>query len=406
MSTCRLNSDSPLINVVDLGTHSLCGNFPASRSEQIGRFPLSLGLSTQTGLLQLTESPSLEDMYGMNYGYRSSLNKSMVAHLSSKVEYLMTFIDDKMPLTVLDIGSNDGTLLSFYPKSFTKIGIDPTIKKFKEYYNDDIITCSEFFTSSTFSKVSPSNKADIITSISMFYDLPDPVDFVSQVKDVLSKNGIWHFEQSYMPSMLRTNSYDTICHEHLEYYSLQVVQDILAKCNMRIIDVSFNSINGGSFAVTASHDDSKYDSNRPLIDWMLSMENRMKLNTPTPYRLFEDKAYAHKQDLSELLKSLNMSHQTVAGYGASTKGNVILQFCELTTDLIFGIAEVNPDKYNKFTPGQYIPIHSEEDIKSQNPDYMLVLPWHFRNSIIQREQDFLRNGGKLIFPLPEIEIVG
>ena len=406
LSKCRISNKDDLINVCDLGIHSMCGFFPNNTNIEIDKGSLALGWSPSSGLLQLIEERDVSSMYGDNYGYRSGLNKSMIYHLKNKVQYLTSINKLKENSVVLDIGSNDGTLLSFYGDNLTKIGIDPTIKKYGSYYKKDIIKVNDFFNADIFLKTSDNQKADLITSISMFYDLPDPNAFVSHIRECLSPEGIWNLEQSYMPSMLRTNSYDTICHEHLEYYSLDVLKRLLEKNNLRIIDVIFNKINGGSFSVTACHESASYQSNNKIINWMLGQEKRMELNTPSPYREFERRSYLHRSDLIELVKTINNSGETIAGYGASTKGNVILQFCQFTSNDLIGIAEVNEDKFGKYTPGSKIPIMTESEIKMENPEFMLVLPWHFRESIISREKEYLLKGGKLIFPLPEIEIVG
>jgi hypothetical protein len=239
----------------------------------------------------------------------------------------------------------------------------------------------------------------------MFYDLEKPSDFVSDIRDVLAPDGIWHFEQSYMPSMLRTNSYDTVCHEHLEYYSLGPVKALLESQGLRIIDVEMNAVNGGSFAITASHADSPLASNRPVVEWLLEQEDRMGLNTPAPFRDFEERVFRHRDDLSRLVKTLNADGKKVLGYGASTKGNVLLQFCGFTTADLPCIAEVNPDKFGKCTPGSHIPIVSEAEAHALEPDYFLILPWHFKSGILEKERDFLARGGKFIVPLPEIEII-
>ena len=217
--------------------------------------------------------------------------------------------------------------------------------------------------------------------------------------------GVWHFEQSYMPSMLRMTSYDTVCHEHLEYYSLDVVQRILDAAGMRAIDVKMNAVNGGSFAVTAARKADPRRGSEAVINWLLEQEERMALDTPRPYREFEERVYRHRNDLVRLLKTLAADGKTVLGYGASTKGNVVLQFCGLTTKEVSAIAEVNPEKFGAFTPGTGIPIISEAEARSMKPDYFLVLPWHFKEGILQREAEFLASGGRMIFPFPEIEIV-
>jgi hypothetical protein len=344
-------------------------------------------------------------MYGDNYGYRSGLNGSMVRHLQQKVRFLERLVKLRPSDIVLDIGSNDATLLKAYEPGPRRIGIDPTGRKFAQYYPPDVALIPDFFTAASFEQAFPGELARIVTSIAMFYDLERPGEFVRDIKRVLAPDGIWHFEQSYMPSMLRTNSYDTICHEHLEFYSLGVVRDILAQGGMRVVDVQMNAVNGGSFAVTACHEDGPFASNRPVIEWTLKQERGMGLDTISPYRDFERRVHAHRESLKDLIESLVADGKRIIGYGASTKGNVLLQFCGLTAAHIECIAEVNEDKFGSFTPGTGIPIVSEVEARRRNPDYFLVLPWHFKSSILEREKDYLAAGGKFIFPMPEIEII-
>jgi len=245
-----------------------------------------------------------------------------------------------------------------------------------------------------------------VSSIAMFYDLEAPIEFARQVESILADNGIWHFEQSYMPSMLRLNSYDTVCHEHLEYYSLGVVKRILEQAGLRLVDVVMNAINGGSFAVTAAKATNKsVRANQPVIDWLLEQEDRMGLHTPRPFRDFEERVFRHRDDLTRLIRTLTADGKKILGYGASTKGNVVLQFCGLTARDIPAIAEVNQEKFGCVTPGSHIPIISEAEARASNPDYYLVLPWHFKDGIVRREKEFLSRGGRMIFPFPEIEIV-
>jgi hypothetical protein len=209
-----------------------------------------------------------------------------------------------------------------------------------------------------------------------------------------------------MPSMLRLNSYDTICHEHIEYYSLGVVKKILDAADLRLVDVVMNAVNGGSFAVTAARRSNRsVPANSAVIDWLLEQEDRMGLNTPRPFRDFEERVYRHREDLTRLIRSLVADGKRIHGYGASTKGNVVLQFCGLTDQDIEVIADVNPDKFGCFTPGTHIPILSEQDSRAMEPDYYLLLPWHFKEGILRREKEFLSRGGKMIIPFPEIEIV-
>ena len=402
---CRIGDSSNLTTVLSLGNQYLTGVFPKDKSEKITKGPLELVWCSDTGLLQMKHSFSLDEMYGDNYGYRSGLNSSMVAHLQQKINTLENLVILSEDDLVIDIGSNDATSLKAYSGKHKKVGIDPTGLKFQQYYNDEITLIPDFFTSEKYKNVFGSKKAKIITSIAMFYDLEEPLKFVKDIENCLADDGIWHFEQSYMPSMLRTNSYDTICHEHLEFYSLRVVKNMVESCGLRIIDVQMNAINGGSFAVTVCKNNSNFKSNIPVINWLLKQEDEMGLNTVKPYLEFKERVFKHRTSLKELINALVADGKKVFGYGASTKGNVLLQFCGLTTKEIPYIAEVNEEKFGAYTPGSLIPIISEEEAKSMKPDYFLVLPWHFKENILKREKEYIANGGKFIFPLPEIEIV-
>lgn len=405
ISKCRISGSTNLITVLSLGEQYLTGVFPKSQDEQVTKGPLDLVWCPDSGLLQMKQSYSLDEMYGDNYGYRSGLNGSMVKHLNQKINTLEKMVKPSGDDLVIDIGSNDATSLKAYTGKFKKVGIDPTGKKFIEYYTDDITLIPDFFSAKAFKTNFPNSKAKIVTSIAMFYDLESPMTFVNDIEEVLADDGVWHFEQSYMPSMLRTNSYDTICHEHLEFYSFKVIINMLESCGLRVIDVQMNAINGGSFAVTACKKNASYKSNLPIINWMLKQEDDMGLDTPKPYRDFEERVFRHRKNLTELIEALVADGKKIIGYGASTKGNVLLQFCGLTTAHIPYIAEVNEDKYGSFTPGTNIPIISEKEARAMNPDYFLVLPWHFKTGILEREREFMEQGGKFIFPLPEIEII-
>jgi len=405
LKKCRVSGSGNLIPVLSLGRQALTGVFPRARQTPVTAGPLELVWCPDSGLLQLAHSYDANEMYGENYGYRSGLNQSMVRHLTLKVHLLERLANLKPGDVVLDIGSNDATSLKAYrTPGLTRIGIDPTGDKFKEFYTDDIELVPDFFSAAAFRSRAP-KRARIVTSIAMFYDLADPIAFARQVAEVLEPDGFWHLEQSYMPSMLRLCSYDTICHEHLEYYSLSTLQHIMDAAELRMLDVQMNAVNGGSFGVTVAHRDSTHPSNAVMVDWLLEQEDRMGLHTPRPYRDFEERVFRHRRDLVKLLQGLRSAGKSILGYGASTKGNVVLQFCGIGPDTVEVIAEVNPDKLGSFTPGTHIPIVSEAEARAMEPDYFLVLPWHFKDSIVQREREFLAAGGKMIFPFPEIEVV-
>lgn len=392
---------------MDLGDQTLTGVFPKSASIPVSVSPLELAFSPESGLVQLAHDYPGELMYGETYGYRSGLNASMVRHLTAKIEHLETAV---RPLqendVVLDIGANDATSLKAYKTSaLRRIGIDPSAAKFREFYPDDISLEVDFFNREAFLRQSKA-PARIITSIAMFYDLPDPIAFAKDIASVLAEDGVWHFEQSYLPLMLDQLAYDTICQEHLEYYSLSVVKYILSKAGLKLVDVALNDVNGGSFAVTATHEaNTTLAVNSETIEGLLAKEDAAGLMTHAPYKAFAGRANEHATLLVDKLRSLKASGAKILGLGASTKGNVLLQYAGIGPDLLDAISDVNPDKWGCVTPGTHIPIVPEAVARAMKPDYFLVLPWHFRNGIVAREAEFLSEGGKLIFPLPNLEVV-
>jgi hypothetical protein len=407
ITKCRVSGSENLISVLNLGNQVLTGVFPRSPEEPVTRGLLELVWTPESQLLQLSHSFDPDEMYGENYGYRSGLNQSMVDHLTTKIHNLERQVELEPGDCVIDIGSNDATTLKAYEtRGLRRIGIDPTGLKFPSFYPPEIQLLPEFFPTPNLKKAIGGSKTKVVTSIAMFYDLEEPVAFAKAVAEILDRDGIWHFEQSYMPSMIRLNSYDTICHEHLEYYSLHSVKYVLDRAGLKILDVQMNGVNGGSFAVTAAREDSRLKENRVTIDWLMEQEIRMRFDSPAPFREFEERVYAHRKSLKSLIEALNSDGKKVLGYGASTKGNVVLQFCNFSSRDIQAIAEINPDKFGSFTPGTHIPIVSCDEAARMKPDYYLVLPWHFKDGIVRREQAFLSGGGKLIFPFPEIEIVG
>lgn len=405
---CRICGNQTLAPVLSLGEQYLTGVFPRERDVGLTCGPLELVRcdgADACGLVQLRHTYDHGEMYGPNYGYRSSLNNSMVRHLADKVARLRTRVSLTDADLVIDIGSNDGTLLSNYPAGGpTLVGIDPTAAKFRSFYRSDIRVIPEFFSAALLDRHFPGRRAKLVTSIAMFYDLEAPQEFAAQIADVLADDGMWHFEQSYLPSMLRKTSYDTICHEHLEYYALRQIKWIADRTGLKIIDAMFNEVNGGSFAVTLAPAAAPYLEATEKIDAILAEEARMGLQAAETYGAFAERVTDHRSRLLDLLREIRASGKRVVGYGASTKGNVILQYCGLTEAEIACIAEVNPDKFGCVAPGTWIPIVSEAVAKASHPDYLLVLPWHFRENLVAREQAYLRGGGKMIFPLPAIEI--
>jgi hypothetical protein len=330
----------------------------------------------------------------------------MVQHLRAKALGLDSIVTSTAGDVVLDIGSNDGTLLGCYPARGQQfIGFDPCASRFREYYREDIVAEAQFFSAAAYRNSLGATKAKIVTSIAMFYDLDQPLEFMQQVAEILAEDGIWHLEQSYLPAMLEANAYDTICHEHLEYYALRQIKRMVDDVGLKIISVSRNEVNGGSFALTLAKQGATYPEDESNISALLAEEERLGLGTVAPFRRFRDRVLEHRQELLTALAQMRRQGRTVLGYGASTKGNVLLQFCEISSRDLTAIAEVNEDKFGCYTPGTNIPIISEAEAKQMRPDCFLVLPWHFRSNIICREDGYLQAGGALLFPLPRVEFL-
>lgn len=409
IDSCRICGNSDLVPILNLGVQHLTGVFPRSRDAAITCGPLELWKceteSGGCGLLQLKHSYNSSEMYGENYGYRSSLNASMVAHLKGVVQDLSRLVELVDGDLVLDIGSNDGTTLSFYPETTVRVGVDPTAAKFRRYYKPSIQIVPEFFSAKRFDTLFGGAKARIVTSIAMLYDLEDPLAFAREVASILRTDGVWHFEQSYMPFMVSKTGYDTICHEHVEYYALSQIEWIMARAGLRILRVTLNEVNGGSFGVTVCKTRSPLMSDTDHVTRILRHESDHGFNSVAPFAEFGRRVEAHRAELVDFLQRLRSQQATVLGYGASTKGNVILQYCDIGPDLIPAIAEVNQEKFGSFTPGTWIPIVSEWEAHAMKPDYFLTMPWHFRDNLLQREHAFLESGGKMIFPLPHLEVV-
>ncbi len=410
-NTCRVCGSASLRKVIDLGPQYLQGSFVKPGKEMPSSRKIDCSLvrcnpeadENACGLLQMEHSVPSEILYAA-YWYRSGTNNTMRNHLKSIVDSVVNTVNhSKHPLT-LDIGCNDGTLLGYYPKNFIKYGCDPSdvAQEVKEAtVVQDIFPSEELF------KLLEGKKLDVITSIAMFYDLESPVDFVKGIKRFLAANGVWVFEMSYMPRMLELDSYDTICHEHLEFYSLAVLEKILGLGGMKAFKISFNEINGGSIRVYATHkENSKHDrkENLALINEIRHKEFDLELDTDKPYIAFQQRIEKLKVELLDLLVKLKKDGKKVHVYGASTKGNTILQWCDIDVSLVEYAAERNPDKYGAYTLGTNIPIISEEDSRAMNPDYYLVLPWHFKEEFLEREKEALDKGTGFIFPVPVIEI--
>ncbi len=383
---CRICGSLDLTDVLDLGTQYLSGHFPQRDSILLTpRAPLSLSIcSTENGgcgLVQLRDSVDPALSFNSNYGYESSLNKSMQVHLSNSVSKVLQMTGISQGIFV-DIGSNDGTLLSSISDDFMLIGVDPIIANFPDSYNSGLVGIESFFPSAKLVDILAGRKVNVFSSFSMLYDLENPKSFVSEVSSLLDDdNGIWIFEQSYLPSMVEQVSFDTICHEHLEYYSITDISNLLSSAGMRIIYSEINEVNGGSVQIVATKNNSVYPKFNELDEVLLRKEGMQGVGTINYMLKFSKNVERAADKIRSDIANFNRTHEKVIGLGASTKGNVLLQYCGIDAKLISSIGEVNKRKFGCVTPGSWIEINDEDKlIKKGIKSVAVVLPWHFRES--------------------------
>ena len=404
LTTCRICKNIELQDVISLGDQYITSRFPKYGDFSTPKTSITLCLCHMCGLVQLRETTNSDELYEHEYGYRSGISNTMRAHLKSYKEDICGMVELNDGDTILDIGSNDSTMLQYYDSKYRRIGVDPTGKQFQEYYGEVELLPTYFTRENMVSKFGDI-KCKVVSSISMFYDLPDPVQFAKDIYSILDDDGIWTCEQSYILTMLRTNSIDTICHEHLEYYSLHPVKEIADRAGFHIIDIKFNDCNGGSFRIYFAKKTSRFQENTEVVQRVLQEEREYGITNPQIYFDFMAKCDTQVKYLKTFIDTVNANGKKTYIYGASTKGNCLLQYANIgETDIKYAV-ERNPKKVGKMTCTG-IEIISEETMRESPPEYLLVLPWHFREEILERERAFLEGGGQFIFPFPQFEIVG
>lgn len=402
ITKCRLCKGESLTRVIDLGEQYITSRFPVHGDWSTPKIKISLSFCESCALLQTSQTTNASDMYEQEYGYRSGINTTMRSHLKAYQEEILTKVTLQEGDCVLDIGSNDSTMLQYYNPNLLRVGVDPTGKQFREYYGS-VNLIADYFTKNNFRSVYPTQKCKVVSSISMFYDLPDPVEFARDVYEILDDEGIWTCEQSYLPSMLKTNSIDTICHEHLEYYSVHQIKLIADMANFKICNLSFNKCNGGSFRIYLAKKESI--THVELKDELQRILNEeIYLKNKSVYNDFISNVGIQINKLKAYIEDLKTANKEIWIYGASTKGNCLLQYANIDHTQIRYAVERNPDKVGKMT-STGIPIISEETMRKNPPAALLVLPWHFRDEIIVRENDYLKMGGAIVFPFPEFNVI-
>jgi NDP-4-keto-2,6-dideoxyhexose 3-C-methyltransferase len=403
---CRICQGTELDEVVDLGNQVITSRFPKVGDTSTPSGLICLIMCKGCRLVQLRDTTPATEMYEHFYGYRSGINATMRKHLADFNAELCSKVTLNPGDAVLDVGSNDCTFVGNYPEHVLRHGCDPTGVQFTDFYTETKTTLiPTYFTKAAIqTTLGNDRRFKAVTSISMFYDLPDPVQFAKDVYDVLEDDGVWGLEQSYAATMLERNSIDTICHEHLEYYGVRQIKNIMDRAGFKILDISLNECNGGSFRIyVAKATSAVHIENVDLVNTFLENEIKSGMHTTERYAKFVEDCKAEVDKLVAFVTLAKKDGKATYVYGASTKGNCLLQFANLDSSAIPYAVERNPLKVGR-TTSTGIEIISEETMRENPSAYMLVLPWHFRSEIIQRESKFLENGGQLLFPFPHFEV--
>lgn len=400
---CRVCGSYDLREVLSLGDQAIAEW--STKAKKATRIPLDVVRCPDCDLLQLRHTTNPRLLWNENYGYRSGINETMRNHLQGIADAVTYEADLQAGDIAIDIGCNDGTLLKNYPMGVYRVGFEPSRNVGVYAHRDHAVDklYMDFFSANQYVRDYGEHSAKAITAISMFYDLDDPNVFVHNIKRCLEPDGVFVVQQNYVGGMLAQNAVDNICHEHLEYYSLYSLQNLLKRHEMEVYRVEQNDLNGGSFRTFICNNGA-----RPVERSVSELERREDiegLTTNQPYQEFGDRARANGHELKDYVEDQLNQGKKIYVYGASTRGNTLLQYAGLDKTQIIAAAERNPDKVGKVMPGTEIPIVSEKEARAANPDFFLVLPWFFREEFVQREREFMAKGGRLIFPLPRLEIV-
>ncbi len=412
--SCRLCGSRSLTPIVDLGAQVLASAFATETNRDrlpTRKVPLELVRCNPQlderacGLVQLRHSFPPDLMYS-EYWYLSGVNQTMCDALAQIAARTSDFVELAPGDVVVDIGCNDGTLLNSYQvPGLDRVGFDPAQNL--AGMKDAFLRVPTYFNASSYRAVRGAKQAKVVTSIAMFYDLEDPNQFTAEVADILDDKGVWILQMADLPNMLRFNMFDNICHEHLCYYHLAPLETLFHRHGLKLVDVEMNFVNGSSYRLyirkIGGPPPTKAAADR--IAKLRFDEFNLALDTDAPYEAFKRNIERNKHDLLFFLNQAKQQKKTVFVYGASTKGNVLLQYCGIDTSLVPFAADRNPRKWGASTLGSNIPIISEEDARAKQPDYFLVLPYHFMDEMLVRERAFTDRGGKFIVPVPSVKLV-
>ncbi len=404
IKNCRNCKNTELFDLFSLGKISFTGRFPNTIRQNVPKAYLNVLMCKKCKLVQLDRNFDLNYLYGKSYGYRTGINKTMTDHVKKIVRKCSALVKLKSKQYVLDIGSNDATLLNFYANDIIKVGVDPLVNKYKKFYKKINYKISNFFKIKNIEKIKIKKKFKIISALSVFYDLRDPNKFIKEIKKILDDKGVFVLEHVDLYYIIKNNIFDTICHEHLIFYSSKIIIEMMKNNGLKVFNHEYNEINGGSSRYYICHSKTNFKVSKN-IKKVLLRENLQGIELKKTYKLFFTKILNEKIKLIKLIKKIKNQGQDIHGYGASTKGNVLLQFYNINNKVVNYIADRNPLKWNSFTPGTRIKIISESQSRKIKPHFYLVLPWHFKNEILIREKNIRKKGTKFIFPLPKVRVV-
>ena len=404
IKNCRNCKNTELFDLFSLGKISFTGRFPNTIRQNVPKAYLNVLMCKKCKLVQLDRNFDLNYLYGKSYGYRTGINKTMTDHVKKIVRKCSALVKLKSKQYVLDIGSNDATLLNFYANDIIKVGVDPLVNKYKKFYKKINYKISNFFKIKDIEKIKIKKKFKIISALSVFYDLRDPNKFIKEIKKILDDKGVFVLEHVDLYYIIKNNIFDTICHEHLIFYSSKIIIEMMKNNGLKVFNHEYNEINGGSSRYYICHSKTNFKVSKN-IKKVLLRENLQGIGLKKTYKLFFTKILNEKIKLIKLIKKIKNEKQDIHGYGASTKGNVLLQFYNINNKVVNYIADRNPLKWNSFTPGTRIKIISESQSRKIKPHFYLVLPWHFKNEILIREKNIRKKGTKFIFPLPKVRVV-
>ncbi|KKU07750.1 MAG: NDP-hexose 3-C-methyltransferase TylCIII [Candidatus Magasanikbacteria bacterium GW2011_GWA2_45_39] len=389
-------------------------NFLDAKKSPYPKMPIEIVLCNPVaggcGLVQLRHTLPIDLMY-REFWYVSGVNQSMRDALADVVRNVERIVPLQAGDIVLDIGSNDSTLLRSYHKpSIVRVGFEPASNLMNKARDGVAKIINTFFNYADFRKALGDKKAKVITAIAMFYDLDDPNTFVADIAKILDADGLFIIQMNYLPTMLRDNAFDNIFHEHLEYYSLAPLEYLLEQHGLEVFDIELNGVNGGSIRAyirhTGAHAPKSLPSAKKRLAKVRHDERRQGLQKRTVYDAFSRRVQAIKKKLTNFIDTETKKGKRVYVYGASTRGNTLLQFCQLGYPRLTAAADRNPMKWGKKIVGSWVPIISEDQARREKPDYFLILPWYFLPEFLKREHKYLQSGGKFIVPLPSIRIIG